>query len=530
MEIRTAQKGVTLGERFVQTARRNWARRCMCDSAGRSFTYGQALVNSIALSGVIKRLSSGQEKGGILLPPSTAAAVSNIAVTLAGKVPVNLSYAASEEPAASAIEQCGIEAVISSRSFLKKLPRFGDLAGPVFLEDIAADIGNAAKARAYLKARFSPADSVVRGGADGDDLAAVIFSSGATGRPKGVMLSHNNILSNIDSLVSAFALRPSDNLCGVLPFFHSFGFTCALWVAILNGVSASYAPDPLDCATVGRLARENRSTVLFVAPSFLSSYIRRVQPDDFATLRAVVAGAAKLKKSLADSFEAKFGIRPQAGYGVTELSPVVALNIEPHQAAGVYRPGSKEGTVGRPIPGVEVKIVEPETGEPLPAGREGLLMVKGPNVMLGYLNQPEQTSEVVKDGWYNTGDIASIDADGFLKITDRLSRFSKIGGEMVPHIGIEEVYLQALGTDEQVVSVPGVPAPGKGEELVVLYIDKAGDPDKLHDIISKSKLPNLWKPKRDSYIKVESIPTLGSGKLGVGQLRKMALSARNAGI
>jgi len=255
--------------------------------------------------------------------------------------------------------------------------------------------------------------------------------------------------------------------------------------------------------------------------------LRRLEREDFASLRLVAAGAEKLKKRLADAFENKFAIRPLEGYGATELSPVISLNIPDVEADGVYQVGTKTDSVGHPIPGVAVKVVDIETKKPVNIGTEGLLLIKGPNVMLGYLNTEEQTAEVLKDGWYNTGDIGRIDADGFITITDRLSRFSKIGGEMVPHIGVEQAYLEGLGTHEQLVAVTSVPDPKKGEELVVLHLDQAGHPDKLHEIIANSQIPNMWKPRRDNYVRVKSMPALGSGKLDIIQLRKIALSAKS---
>lgn len=514
----------------MQTARRNWPRRCISDSTGKHLNYGQTLVSVIILSNELGKITTGQKNVGILLPPLVAAALANLAVTLLGKVPVNLNYVVSEQLIISAIEQCGIKSIISSRNFVNKLGKIGRLPGLVFIEDIVSGIKFKAKARAYLKARLIPQQRLIGACSRGDDLATIIFSSGSSGQPKGVMLSHNNILSNIEALLTVFDLRADDNLCGVLPFFHSFGFTCSLWLAVVSGVSASYVTDPLNGVLVGRSVRKNRSTILFAVPSFLSNYIRRVKREDFASLRAVVVGAEKLKKNLSDAFEDKFGIRPLEGYGATELSPVVSLNLPEHLSCDGYKFGSKEGTVGRVIPGVQAKTVHPETGKDMAVGQEGLLMVKGPNVMLGYLGNEKETAEVLKDGWCNTGDIACIDEDGFLTIAGRLSRFSKIAGEMVPHVGVEQAYLHGLNTDEQLVAVTALPDSKKGEELVVLHLDKAGHPDRLHEIISKSNLPNIWKPKRHNYIKIESMPALGSGKLDVMRLRQIALSAKNNSI
>ena len=518
----------SLVNQFVKSARKNWRKRCISDSIGSRLNYSQTLMRTIALSEQIENITKGQEKIGILLPPSVPAALANLAVTMAGKVAVNLNYTASDEACNAAIEQCSIKCIISSRTFLEKTGIPDDLEGLVFLENIAGQIAWGAKIKAYLKARFAPLYLLTKGKRRfGDDLATVIFSSGSSGKPKGIMLSHHNIISNIEGLRIVIQINPDDNLCGALPFFHSFGFNCGLWLPLISGVSVSYIANPLDGAAVGKSICENRSTILFVPPTFLLNYIRRVNENDFASLRLVAAGAEKLKKRLADKFEDKFAIRPLEGYGATELSPVISLNIPDVESDGVYQVGTKTDSVGHPIPGVAVKVVDIETKQPLGTGTEGLILVKGPNVMLGYLNMQEQTDEVLDNGWYNTGDIGKIDADGFITITDRLSRFSKIGGEMVPHIGVEQAYLEGLGTHEQVIAVTSVPDPKKGEELVVLYLAKAGSAEQLHEIIAKSQMPNMWKPKRSNYIQIESMPTLGSGKLDVIQLRKIALSAKS---
>lgn len=519
----------SLPRHFVRTARKNWCKRCISDSTGKNLNYGQTLAGTIAVAHEINKLTSSQDKIGILLPPSVGGALANLAVTMLGKVAVNLNYTMSEEVRSLAVNQCGIEYIISSRSFMEKTGISETLPGLVFFEDIVTRIKWPARVSGYLKAWLMPFCLLTKGRHRcSDDVATVIFSSGSSGRPKGIMLSHHNILSNVEALRMVIRLNPDDNFCGVLPFFHSFGFNCALWCPLVSGVSVSYIANPLDGALAGKSVRENRSTILFAPPTFLLNYIRRTQPGDFAGLRLVAAGAEKLRKRLADSFEARFGIRPLEGYGATELSPVVSLNIPSVETGEVYQIGNKPDSVGHPVPGVAVKIADVETKQSLEIGREGLLMVKGPNVMLGYLGMEEESAEVLKNGWYNTGDIAKIDEDGFLTITDRLSRFSKIGGEMVPHVGVEEVYMQGLNTNERVVAVTSVPHPKKGEELVVLYLAKAGGVDKLHEIIAGSKLPNMWKPRRDNYIKVESIPLLGSGKLDIMKLRKIASAAKKA--
>ncbi|MDD5459041.1 MAG: acyl-[ACP]--phospholipid O-acyltransferase [Phycisphaerae bacterium] len=516
----------SLGESFITAARRNWHKHAISDSTGKRLKYGQLLTAANFLSEKINQISAGQEKVGVLLPPSAAGALANIAIALAGRVAVNLNYVASPQARALAIQQSRIKTIITSRKFTEKLS-LESLDGLVFVEDIFDGFTIGQKIKSYLRARFAPR-WFFKTAKSADALAAVIYSSGSSGRSKGVMLSHYNIISNIEAAKMVFQIQDNDNICAPLPFFHSFGFTCTLWLPLLSGVSASFCANPLDGATVGKMARENRSTLLFGAPTFLLNYCKRAEKEDFASLRFVVVGAEKLKKRIANSFEEKFGLRPLEGYGATELSPVASLNLPDRISGGVHQVGNKAGTVGHPLPGVAVKVVGVEDKVTLPADGEGLLLVKGPNVMLGYLDMPDETAKVLQDGWYDTGDVARIDEDGFITLTDRLSRFSKIGGEMVPHVGVEEILLNALDTEEQVIAVTSVPDEKKGEELVVLYLEKAGDADKLFDIISQSDIQNMWKPKRSNYVKVDFIPILGSGKLDILHLKKLAQSIKQS--
>jgi acyl-[acyl-carrier-protein]-phospholipid O-acyltransferase/long-chain-fatty-acid--[acyl-carrier-protein] ligase len=518
----------SLGEQFVRSARQHWRRRCMADVSGKTLSYSHALPAAIALSDRLEKIIGDGSMVGILMPPSCGGALANIAVTLLGKVTVNLNYSLGVDIVKSAITQSDLKVIITSRKFVEKLEEFKDLPGLVYLEDIASRIGTFDKIKAFIEARFLPGRILARTKKrGGDDPAAIIFSSGSSGEPKGVMLSHKNILSNIHSLLDFFLLYPNDNICGVLPFFHVFGFTVSLWLPISFGASVGYVANPLSASEVARVAAANKSTILFAAPTFLITYSRRVDKAAFVNLRAVLAGAEKLRSWVADSFEDKFGLRPMEGYGMTELSPVVSLNLTEAHGTGKYPVGNKEGTAGRPIPDVQVKIVSLDDGSVVATGKAGLLYVKGPNVMLGYLNNEAETAKVLQDGWYNTGDIARLDEDGFIIIEDRLSRFSKISGEMVPHTRIEEIFHQALGTEEHVVAVTGVPHPKKGEELVVLHVEEAGDAEKLQDIAQNSDIPNLWKPARDCYIKIKSIPLLGSGKLDLKRIKEIAQSARD---
>ncbi|MDP8247513.1 MAG: acyl-[ACP]--phospholipid O-acyltransferase [Candidatus Tritonobacter lacicola] len=518
-----------LGECFVTAARENWRRQAVSDSTGKRLTFRETLIGAVALAAWMKVRLAGEDKIGILLPQSVGGVLANLAVTLLGKVAVNLNYTSSVDAFRSAVEQCGIRHVLTSRVFLEKLGKLPVPEGAIYLEDVLKSIGPAEKRRAWLKARFMPCRLLAgKRHFNADEVVTIIFSSGSTGDPKGVMLSHHNILSNIEALRMVFCLSPRDCVCGVLPFFHSFGYTATLWEPLLSGTTVAYHPNPLDGAGVAKTVRRSKATLLFATPTFLMTYIRHAKPEDFASLKIVVVGAEKLKKRIADLFEKKFGIRPREGYGATELSPIAALNIPDVDIGGVHQVGTKEGTVGQPLAGVAVRIVDPDTGEAVPDGEPGLMLIKGPNVMLGYLNRPDKTKDVLRDGWYNTGDIALVDDDGFVTITDRLSRFSKIGGEMVPHIAVEEEIQRGLNKTEQVVAVTSVPDEKKGEKLVVMYTDEAGPPEELKRVMAESGLPNLWKPKPDCYFRIEALPLLGTGKLDLKGLKQLALEAAGA--
>ncbi len=518
------QRGDMLGRRFIACARRRWWHHAMSDTSGKRLTFGRLLAGSIALGDVLRKEVKGDAMVGILLPASVGGALANLALTLQGKVPVNLNFTASADSIASAIRQCGIRTVISSRAFVDRMGAgFTPPPGTRYLEDIAGTITPVRKVLALLKAGGLPAWLLVGGRASGPDtVATVIFSSGSSGVPKGVMLSHDNILSNIEQVRQVFRYTPQERFAAVLPFFHSFGLTVTLWAPVTCGFSVYYHPNPLEGGVIGKMVRENRLSIMVATPTFLLSWMRRAGEGDFSSLRALVTGAEKLAPRVADAFSARYGVRPAEGYGATELSPVISLNIADVEYGGIRQTGTKPGSVGHPVPGVAVRVVHPETGVPLPAGEAGLLMVRGPNVMLGYLGLAEKTAEVIRDGWYATGDIATVDDDGFIFLQDRLSRFSKIGGEMVPHLAVEEALHKALGAEERCVAVVAVEDERKGEQLVVCCTPAAGDPKRLHALLGDSDLPNLWRPKKDNYMAIEEIPTLGAGKIDIQRLKRLA--------
>ena len=516
----------TLHRSFIRTAHHHPFRFAMGDKRRPRMKWGSALLSAIFLARRLRGAWAGQEMVGILLPPSVPGALVNFAATLSGKVPVNLNYTVSDEALASSVAQCRLETVITTKPLLDRIP----LKVPgktILLEEAAAAPGLGERAIALLR-WFLPGWWLERALSGGkarklDDLATIIFSSGSTGEPKGVMLTHYNIASNIEQMAQTFMFDRKDSLLGVLPFFHSFGFTVTLWLPAVLGIGAAYHPSPLDLTAISELVRDYRLTFLMATPTFLQAYMRRCSPEDFGSLEFVLVGAEKLPERLALAFEDRFGIKPLEGYGATECSPTVAVNTRDFRAPGFRQVGGKRGHIGHPLPGISVRIVDPETREPVPVGTPGLLIVRGPNVMLGYLGKPEKTAEVLEDGWYVTGDIATEDEDGFLAITDRLSRFSKIGGEMVPHIKIEEQLHHIAGATEQKFVVTAVPDGKKGERLVVLHLLKEEELKSVLEKLPEAGLPNLWMPRPNQFFMVEELPHLGTGKLDLRRIRELAL-------
>jgi acyl-[acyl-carrier-protein]-phospholipid O-acyltransferase/long-chain-fatty-acid--[acyl-carrier-protein] ligase len=508
---------------FIRTARRHWGRLATADSTGQRLSYGRLLAGALVLGDVIRRRTEGQQRVGLLLPSSVGGAVANLATLMAGRVPVNLNFTTGADVLHSCKAVAHITTVITSRRFIEKagLPATPDM---VYLEDLRTEITTAQRLAGLLRARLLPEALLRRMVGDrawsSSSPAAIIFSSGSTGIPKGVVLTHANLLSNVESLTQIFHMHQDDCFIGVLPFFHSFGLTGTLWFPLLQGCAVAYHPNPMDAKTVGELAQTYKGSMLISTPTFAQSYLRRCTREQFAHLRYAIVGAEKLREPLARAFKDTFGVGLLEGYGCTEMAPVVAANVPDQHHGGRTQVGTKPGSVGHPIPGVAVKVVDPDTGEGPLIDREGLLLVKGPNMMAGYLNDPVRTAEVIRDGWYVTGDIARVDEDGFIFITDRLARFSKIGGEMVPHIKIEDTINDLLG--ELASAVTAVPCHVKGERLIVFYTRQDVSPAELWERLINSGLPRLWIPKRDDLVPIDAIPTLGTGKIDLQRLKQLA--------
>lgn len=528
------QSELNLPRMFLRMCRKTRTQQKVADSSGQELTGGELLLRTLILKRLIARhvLAPDEKVVGVLLPPSVGGVLVNAALPLMGRVSVNLNYTASPETINACIKQSGIRHVLTSRLFMTKMRLEVD-ADVVYLEDFKDKVTSLDKAIAALQAFAVPVSVLERlfglTKIEADELLTIIFTSGSTGEPKGVMLSHHNIGTNVRAIDQMFQLKTSDALLGVLPFFHSFGFTGTLWTVLALDPRGIYHFNPLDARVVGTISEKHKVTIMMATPTFLRCYLKRCEKEQLAALDLVVMGAEKMPLELAQAFFDKFGVRPIEGYGTTELSPVAAVNIPDHRSAEVTQKGTQEGSVGRPIPGTSAKIVDPDTFADLGIGQAGLLLIKGPNVMHGYLNMKEKTAEVIRDGWYITGDIAKIDAEGFITITDRASRFSKIGGEMVPHIRVEEVLQKIVRNGESdeesdlKVVVTSVPDEKKGERLVVVHKPLSKPVDQVIAELNAAGLPNLWVPSRDSFLEVEDIPHLGTGKVDLRGLKNLAL-------
>jgi acyl-[acyl-carrier-protein]-phospholipid O-acyltransferase/long-chain-fatty-acid--[acyl-carrier-protein] ligase len=519
--------------RMLAGLRRRRRREKIADSTGVALTGGALLTRSLVLRRLLRRhvLRPDERYVGILLPPTCAAVAANVALTLDRRVTVNLNYTLTPELLNSCIAQAGIRHVLTSRRFLERLPLELDAElvcledyreKPTLLDKVIGALQGYALPIALLERVLGVRDVL------DDDVLAVVFTSGSTGAPKGAMLTYRNVCSNVEAVGGVLRVKPSDVVLGILPFFHSFGYTITLWSVLILDVGAVYHVNPLEAKIVGRLMRERRGTILLATPMFLRTYLRRCEPADFAALEIVVTGGERLPAHLADEFEQTFGVRPVEGYGTTETSPLIAANIPPSRAFGDSAEVAREGTVGKPAPGVRVKVTDLETGEELGPGGRGMLHVSGPNVMKGYLGQPAATAAAIRDGWYATGDVVSIDADGFITIVGRESRFAKIGGEMVPHGRIEEALMELVGPDEDggpKAVVTSIPDPAKGERLVVVHTALAQSPHELVRGLARQGLPNLYLPSEDSFVQVEALPITGTGKLDLKGVREIAVKA-----
>ena len=482
------------------------------------------LVRSIVLSKAIRALGDDNKYVGVMLPNCNAVTITNLAVMYADKVPALLNFTLPKESLLAAEKQAGLKTIITSKQFVAKL-KMEKQDSFVYLEDIAKTITKSSIYKTFLSVLFTPSAILANKVApetskDIFKTAILLFSSGSCGQPKGIMLSHHNINSDMLQLVKILAWKKSDKMVGNLPLFHSFGLIACFWMPLMMRLKVVYIKNPLEIHTIADAIEKYKLSVFMSTPTFLQGYMKKLTAKAAKSLRLVICGAEKLRPELAADFYKKYNVYPIEGYGCTELSPVVSVNI-PESIADIGKKVGKVGSIGRPMPGIAVRILHPETFEIQPPGEEGLLFVKGPNVMQGYLDE-EKTRNVFVNGWYNTGDIAKVDENSYITITGRLSRFSKIGGEMVSHQLLENSISEILNIEEREVVVTGARDKAKGEKLIVFYTDPDLSPVDIINKLKKAGVTNISIPKKENFIKIDKIPILGTGKLDLGRIGKYA--------
>ncbi len=469
------------------------------DIERRPASYDRVLVGSLVLGARLARLSNPGERVGMMLPNSVAAAVCLFALVARGRVPALLNFSSGPRNVAAACRAATLKTVLTSRRFVE-LARLQDLmdaieqvARVVYLEDVRAEVTAMDRLLGILARPFAGMIHR-RCRAQPDDPAVVLFTSGSEGTPKGVVLSHANLLANRHQMAARVDFNSADRVFNALPVFHSFGLTGGLIMPMLSGVRSFLYPSPLHYRIVPALAYDTNATILFGTDTFLAGYARLAHPYDFFNVRYVFAGAEKVKDETRRVWAERFGIRILEGYGATETAPVIAVNTPMHFRAG---------TVGRVVPGMTVRL------DPVPGvDRGGRLVVDGPNVMLGYLLSEKPGELQPPASGYDTGDIVDIDPEGFVRILGRAKRFAKVAGEMVSLAAVEE--LAARAWPENVHAVVAHPDPRKGEQLV-LVTDRAGaERDRLLEAARAAGMPELAVPRQ--IVAVGSVPLLATGK------------------
>jgi len=481
-----------------------------------------------ALSRYLRKEFSAQ-RIAIVLPASKGSMLANLAVTLAAKVPVDLNFTMGRAANESCCRRANLRVAISATQFMERLKDFPWPERVLTLDELMPRMKRQIVLW-WIMAILVPARLLLRllqiPKEGGHTEAVLLFTSGSTGEPKGVVVSHRNVVGNVLQFRQLLDAKKEDAILASLPFFHTFGSTVTLWYPLIEGVRIVAYPNPLEAAKNAALIEQYKLTLLLATPTFLRGYLRKVDPAHLRSLRLVITGAEKLPLDLAKNFEERFKQKVFEGYGLTETSPVVSVNLPEPQSTKPgeqVQPSSRLGSVGKMAPGIAAEIREPETNRKLLLHESGMLWLRGVNIFEGYLHDPERTADVLQHGWLKTGDLGQFDEDGFLYIEGRISRFSKIGGEMVPHEAIEHKIVDLLdlsGKEERSVAIVGVQDEAKGEALVLLSavdVDLAQLRKKLHE----AGVPNLWIPKHVQ--RVEAIPVLASGKLDLKKCKELAM-------
>lgn len=502
-------------ENFINTAKNNFDKIVLSDSTGISLTFGQTLTAGILLSKHIQNLEG--ENIAILFPASVGGALAHIATAFTSKVPVGLNFLAGQKEQESMLRLCSVKTILTSRKFIEKakIPEDNRM---VFIEDINKKTSKIKKALTYLTCKLRSKRSLImryKAYDSPERTAVILFTSGSESEPKGVPLTNYNIYSSIRNYSVVFEPIPEDVVLGALPFFHVFGFAVCLWYPLTIGMGVVFHPNPTDYERLGKIVQKHRVTMLLGTSTLYRGFMRKWVREQVSSVRLAFAGAEKLNENVRIKFYEKLGINILEGYGVTESSSCVCVN-PPNDF--------RHGSVGKPLPNIKCKIVAPETYQELPAGEEGLILIKGPNVMKGYYKSDNLTREAFHGDFYITGDIGRLD-DEFLFITDRLKRFVKIGGEMVPLLPIEDKLSHILDKDidneKRRCAVVSIPHTQKGEQLVGFVVDTKHDKLSLNSQLDKHGITKLSQP--DHYLPIDAIPILPSGKVDYKSLKKLAM-------
>jgi acyl-[acyl-carrier-protein]-phospholipid O-acyltransferase/long-chain-fatty-acid--[acyl-carrier-protein] ligase len=517
-----------LAEACVRGLKRKLLATAVIDGLDHSALSRSKLLGAAMALGHYLRKEFPDQRIAIVLPASKGSMLANLALTLADKVPVDLNFTIGRAANESCCKRANLRVAISATQFMERLKDFPWPERVLKLDELMPRMKRQIIFW-WMLSIFLPARLLLRllkiPKEGGHREAVLLFTSGSTGEPKGVVISHRNVVGNVSQFRQLLEATKDDAILASLPFFHTFGSTVTLWYPLIEGVRIVTYPNPLEAVKNAALIERYKLTLLLATPTFLRGYLRKVEPDKLRSLRLVITGAEKLPSDLAKNFEEHFNQKVFEGYGLTETSPVVSVNLpepQPTKPGEQVQPSSRPGSVGKMAPGIAAEIREPETDRKLSLRETGMLWLRGVNIFEGYLHDPERTADVLQDGWLKTGDLGRFDEDGFLYIEGRLSRFSKIGGEMVPHEAIEGKIVDLLGLsgrDERPFAIMGVQDEAKGEALVLLSavdVDLAELRSKLHD----AGVANLWIPKQVQ--RVDSIPVLASGKLDLKKCKELA--------
>jgi acyl-[acyl-carrier-protein]-phospholipid O-acyltransferase/long-chain-fatty-acid--[acyl-carrier-protein] ligase len=525
----------TLHYAWLDTVKRMKSGISVVDTVGKPITYQQFAAATINFSRLIRK-NSPEQNIAIMLPTSSAGIIANMATLLCGKTVVNLNFTASKEALSAALKKANINSIYTSEKFLKKLEKKGIDLGEIcssvnvyYMEDLHAQISRTSLVTTLLIVKLLP-QFVLRAlyckKVDLESPAAILFSSGSEGEPKGVMLSHRNIMANLKQISDVLNTEDTDVAMGSLPLFHAFGLTVTTFMPLIEGIPVICHPDPTDAVNIAKAIAKYRATIFCGTSTFLRLYTknRRVHPLMLDSLRIVVAGAEKLNDDVRQAFKLKFNKDIYEGYGATETTPVACVNIPDHLDSTYWKvqEGTRPGTVGMPLPGSSCRIVDPQNLDELATGEDGLILIGGTQVMLGYLHDEQKTAEVIVelDGerWYKTGDKGHLDEDGFLTIVDRYSRFAKIGGEMISLSAVEEQVRTALDDPESELLAINLPDEKKGEK-VVLMITRQIELAEVKKAMLALNINPLMIPAEVAV--VDEIPKLGSGKTDINTAKEI---------